>query len=147
MSDPKEQQLSPDNFPTALRNAEVAIVQAQWNTDITSVIEKEARNTLESFLTKGKVETHQVPGAFELPLAASWLAESQPKLRGIICVGCLIKGETPHFEYISETVSQSIGSLNLKYKIPVIFGVLTVLNKEQAIARIDGTHGNKGQEY
>lgn len=83
------------------------------------------------------VFTTYVPGAFELPLTAKFLTASK-RVDVVICLGCLIKGETMHFEYIAEAVSQGIMRVGLESMIPCVFGVLTVLNKEQAIARSTG---------
>ncbi len=92
----------------------------------------------------------QVPGAFELPLAAKRAAESvATPFDAIICIGCLIKGETMHFEYICEAVSQGVMRVGLDANVPVVFGVLAVLNEAQARARAglgDGAH-NHGVEW
>lgn len=84
------------------------------------------------------VFTTYVPGAFEIPLTAKFLAASK-RFDVIICLGCVIKGETMHFEYISQAASSGIMQVQLETMVPMIFGVLTVLNKEQAIARSTGT--------
>jgi 6,7-dimethyl-8-ribityllumazine synthase len=86
-----------------------------------------------------------VPGTFEISLGAQWMAEYED-LDGVICLGCVIQGETPHFTYICEGVTQGITQLNLDYNIPFIFGVLTTLNLQQALDRAGGKHGNKGDE-
>ena len=86
-----------------------------------------------------------MPGSFELTLGAQFLAEYDD-LDAVICLGCVIQGETPHFTYICQGVTQGITQLNLEYNIPFIFGVLTTLNKQQALERAGGKYGNKGDE-
>ena len=86
-----------------------------------------------------------MPGSFELTLGAQFLAEYDD-LDGVICLGCIIRGETPHFTYICQSVTQGITQLNLDYNIPFIFGVLTTEDHQQAIERAGGKHGNKGVE-
>ncbi|MDX2414381.1 MAG: 6,7-dimethyl-8-ribityllumazine synthase, partial [Bacteroidales bacterium] len=86
-----------------------------------------------------------VPGSFELPLAGQYIAEYDD-VDAVICLGCVIQGETPHFTYICQGVTQSIASLNLEYNIPFIFGLLTCDTQQQAIDRSGGKHGNKGDE-
>lgn len=81
-----------------------------------------------------KIDVIKVPGAFEIPLAAAKLAQ-QNKYNAIICLGAVIKGDTPHFEYVSEAVSRGVAEVSLKYNIPVAFGVLTTNNLEQALER------------
>jgi 6,7-dimethyl-8-ribityllumazine synthase len=87
----------------------------------------------------------QVPGSFELPLAARMLIESNP-LDAVILIGCVIRGETPHFDFISQAVAHGCMQLGLDTGIPVIFGVLTTNNLDQALDRAGGKHGNKGTE-
>jgi 6,7-dimethyl-8-ribityllumazine synthase len=86
-----------------------------------------------------------VPGSFELTLGAQFLAE-YTEVDAIICIGCVIRGETSHFDYICQSVTHGITELNLEYGIPFIFGVLTTENHEQAFDRAGGKHGNKGDE-
>jgi 6,7-dimethyl-8-ribityllumazine synthase len=86
-----------------------------------------------------------VPGSYELSLGAQWLAQ-QEEIDAVICLGCVIQGETPHFDYICQAVANGITNVGLKFNKPVIFGVLTTLNLQQAIDRAGGKHGNKGDE-
>jgi 6,7-dimethyl-8-ribityllumazine synthase len=86
-----------------------------------------------------------VPGSFELTLGAQLLAEYDD-LDAVICLGCVIQGETPHFTYICQGVTQGITQLNMEYNIPFIFGVLTTETDQQAADRAGGKHGNKGDE-
>ena len=92
-----------------------------------------------------RVAVFQVPGAFEIPLVAKKVAESG-KYDAVVAIGCLIRGETPHFEYISNQASLGIGQVALETGIPVTFGIITVNNDEQAIARSSAGEGNKGYE-
>ena len=119
---------------------------AQWHPDVTSALLKGALKTLkEAGIKDLSVIIKKAPGSFDLPLAAQWMAKSG-KVNAILCLGCIIQGETPHFEYISRAVSQGIMLLNLKYNIPVIFGVLTTTTLQQAKERSGGKHGNKGSD-
>jgi 6,7-dimethyl-8-ribityllumazine synthase len=86
-----------------------------------------------------------VPGSFELTLGAQFLAEYDD-LDAVICLGCVIQGETPHFTYICQGVTQGVTQLNMEYNIPFVFGVLTTNSQQQAIDRAGGKHGNKGDE-
>lgn len=129
------------------KGLKIAIVCARWNSVVTSALVAGARETLASCNVQDVVVEH-VAGSYELPKAAQSLLESG-LFDGVICIGCLIKGETMHFEYISEAVSQGIMRLNLDYKMPVIYGVLSVLTEEQAKARsgVDGAAHNSGKEW
>jgi 6,7-dimethyl-8-ribityllumazine synthase len=124
----------------------IGIVTASWNKDITSVLEKGAKDALfKAGLTEENILAHSVPGAFELPLGAQYLIEFA-HCDAVVCIGCLIKGETPHFHYISEAVSIAISQLQMRYNRPVSFGLLTVDTLEQAEDRAGGKYGNKGEE-
>lgn len=130
----------------SLKGVTIGIVVAQWHTDITGALLKGAINTLkEAGIKEASVKVKTVPGSFELPLGAQWLIESE-KADAILCLGCIIQGETPHFDYISQAVSNGIMQLNLVYNIPVIFGVLTTNTLRQAKERSGGKHGNKGSD-
>ncbi|MGM0529873.1 MAG: 6,7-dimethyl-8-ribityllumazine synthase [Bacteroidota bacterium] len=122
------------------------IVVADWNSEITEKLEKGALNFLK---TKGADGDHilvnHVPGSIELTLGAQFMAEYQ-QLDAVICLGCVIQGETRHFDYVCDSVTQGITQLNIKYNIPFIYGVLTTDNLEQARDRAGGKHGNKGEE-
>ncbi|MDP4223112.1 MAG: 6,7-dimethyl-8-ribityllumazine synthase [Bacteroidota bacterium] len=122
------------------------IVVADWNQEVTSSLLKSAVTTLKKHgATDNNIVIRHVPGSFELTLGAQFLAEYDD-LDAVICLGCVIQGETPHFTYICQSVTQGITQLNLEYNIPFIFGVLTTLNLDQALARAGGEHGNKGDE-
>ncbi len=122
------------------------IVVAEWNPEVT---EKLLQGTIET-LKKAKVEEEniaviKVPGSVELTKGAQWLANTM-KYDAVICLGCVIQGETKHFDYVCQSVTHGITELNLQYDIPFIFGVLTTLNQQQAIERAGGKYGNKGSE-
>jgi 6,7-dimethyl-8-ribityllumazine synthase len=122
------------------------IVVSDWNHDITQALVEGATNTLKKHgATDKNIVIKHVPGSFELTLGAQFFAEYDD-LDAIICLGCIIQGETPHFSYICQSVTYGITKLNLEYNIPFIFGVLTTLNHEQALDRAGGKHGNKGDE-
>jgi 6,7-dimethyl-8-ribityllumazine synthase len=122
------------------------IVVSEWNQDITGAMSDSAIETLiRHGASKNDIVVRSVPGSFELPLGAKWLAESED-FDAIICIGCVIQGETRHFEFICQSVSQGIMQLNLNTGIPVVFCVLTVNTREQAMDRAGGKHGNKGDE-
>jgi len=122
------------------------IVVSEYNELITGALYK---GCIETLLTHGAQEENilisHVPGAFELPLGAQFLLENND-LNAVICLGCVITGETKHDEYISHAVADAIMNLGLNYNLPVIFGVLTPQNLQQAKARSGGEHGNKGVE-
>ncbi len=122
------------------------IVVADWNSEITHALLEGAVKTLKGHgVSDDDIVVHHVPGTFELTLGAQWLAEYDDT-DGVICLGCVIQGETPHFTYICQGVTQGITQLNLDYNIPFIFGVLTTITLQQARERAGGIHGNKGDE-
>ena len=124
----------------------VGIVVANWHTDITYTLAEGAKKTLlEAGLEEDNIIQQPVPGSFELPLAAQLMLE-MGHMDAVIAIGCLIKGETPHFHYISESVTLTLSQLNVRYAKPVAYGVLTVDTLEQAQERAGGKHGNKGEE-
>ena len=89
---------------------------------------------------------YDVPGSFELPSAAAMLLTANENIDAVICLGCVIQGETRHFEFISQAVANGVTQVGIEYTVPVIFGVLTCNTMEQAEARSGGKHGNKGVE-
>lgn len=127
-------------------DALIGIVVSEWNTEITGALLQGAVDTLkEHGLTEDDIIIRYVPGSFELPLGAQLLLDNaEPD--AVICIGCVIQGETRHFDFICNSVSQGIMTLNLEYNTPVIFGVLTPENQQQAADRAGGKHGNKGIE-
>src|SRR6187455_1278192 len=124
----------------------VGIVISQWNSKITSLLLEGAKETLtKAGVLPDNIEELSVPGSFELPWGARQLMKADKK-DGIICLGCLIQGETKHDEYIASAVSNGIMQLSIMSGLPVIFGVLTTHTVEQAKERAGGSHGNKGSE-
>ena len=124
----------------------VGIVVAEWNYEITSKILEGAVNTLTTNGVKAKnIVVRWVPGSFELVFGARMLADGSD-LDAVIVLGCVIRGDTPHFEYVCSGVTQGITQLNLTEEIPFIFGLLTNDTMQQSIDRAGGIHGNKGDE-
>ncbi len=124
----------------------VGIVVAKWHSDITDKLLRDAVHTLQNGgIPQKSIIISRVPGCFEIPAAALWMKHSR-KPDAVICLGCIIKGETPHFHFISQAVSHGIMELNLKHNIPFIFGVLTTNTLKQAEQRSGGKTGNKGAE-
>jgi 6,7-dimethyl-8-ribityllumazine synthase len=122
------------------------IVVAEWNSEITDALCEGAQKTLQNYGAKEEnILIKRVPGSIELTLGAQLLAESFD-LDAIICLGCVIQGETRHFDYVCDSVTYGITELNLKYNKPFVFGVLTTDNQQQAKDRAGGKHGNKGDE-
>ena len=129
-----------------LSNKKFAIVVAEWNEDITEPLFEGAYHALiEMGVKKSNIVRKNVPGSFELPLAAQWEAEKKD-IAAVICLGCVIQGDTPHFNYVCQGVTYGIMKVNLKTNKPVAFGVLTTLTKKQAMERAGGKLGNKGEE-
>lgn len=135
----------PGDVPSA-RQLKFGIVVSDWNQEITYAMRDAAVNTLISHkASRDNIFIKYVPGSFELTLGARWLAETN-EFDAIICIGCVIQGETRHFDFICQGVTQGIVHLNLTCDVPVIFGVLTTNSIEQARDRAGGKHGNKGDE-
>ena len=125
----------------------IGIVVALWNREITEELERGCRAVLlERGLREDQIETYQVPGCFEIPVASSWFCSLKSPVDAVIALGCLIKGETPHFDLIAEAVNRGLMDLSLREGRPMVNGVLTVLDTEQANQRLGGAHGHKGQE-
>lgn len=133
------------SMPSA-KGMRIGIVVAEWNSEITDALYKGAVETLLSNGSDEKdITTYRVPGSFELTTGAQWMAEKE-NIDAVICLGCVIQGETRHFDFICHAVAQGLTNLTIKFSIPFIFGVLTPDNQEQAKARAGGKHGNKGVE-
>jgi 6,7-dimethyl-8-ribityllumazine synthase len=135
----------PDSVPDAGK-MRFGIVVSDWNREVTWALLSGATGTLKKHGAADKnIVIKHVPGSFELTLGAQFLAEYDD-MDAIICIGCVIQGETPHFSYICQGVTQGITQLNMEYNIPFIFGVLTTNTQQQAMDRAGGKHGNKGDE-
>ncbi len=129
-----------------LSSTRIAIIVAEWNEEITGALYYAATSTLLSHgVTKENIIRKNVPGTFELSLGAQWMAQ-RDEIDAVICLGCVIQGETPHFDYICQAVAYGLTEVGLKTGKPVIFGVLTTLTKQQAFDRAGGKYGNKGEE-
>ena len=128
------------------KNKMVGIVVSEWNAPITESLLK---GTIDTLIAAGMREDdiiiEYVPGTVELTFGAKVLIE-ETLVHAVIVLGCVIQGETRHFDYVCDSVTQGITKLNLHCPTPVIFGVLTTNNLEQAEARAGGTHGNKGED-
>lgn len=124
----------------------IGVVVSEWNKPITDSLLKGAVDTLIlAGVKKDDIIVEYVPGSVELTFGAKILIE-ETLAHAVIVLGCVIQGETTHFDYVCDSVTQGITTLNLEYDTPVIFGVLTTNNQEQAEARAGGTHGNKGED-
>lgn len=122
------------------------IVWSEWNIEITNALKKGAYDTLIKYGVKPEnIKEKTVPGSFELTLGAQYMVE-KCNVDAVICIGCVIQGETKHFDFICNALSNGITSLNIKYNKPFVFGVLTPNSKQQAEDRAGGKHGNKGDE-
>ncbi|MEZ4685897.1 MAG: 6,7-dimethyl-8-ribityllumazine synthase [Bacteroidia bacterium] len=125
----------------------VAIVVSKWNETITEALFEGASAVLRAAgLPSGNILRYDVPGSFELPLGARIALKKQPDIHGVIALGCIIQGETRHFDFIAQAVADGLMRLNLDSGKPVIFGVLTPDNDQQAADRAGGKFGNKGEE-
>lgn len=123
-----------------------AIIVSEWNDTVTESLYSGALQTLLSNgVNRENIIRKNVPGSFELSLAAQWMAQKK-EIDAVICLGCVIQGETKHFDFICEAVANGITNVALKYDKPVIFGVLTPNDQKQALDRAGGKHGNKGDE-
>lgn len=133
------------NLPQ-LKGAKVGIAVSEWNPSITGNLLKGALEVLAKAGIKQKdITVVHTPGSFELPLASQWLLEKK-NIQGIVAIGSVIQGETKHFDFVCQGVTQGIMDIGLKYNKPAIFCVLTDNTMQQAIDRSGGKHGNKGAE-
>jgi 6,7-dimethyl-8-ribityllumazine synthase len=124
----------------------IGIVVSEWNNDITEAMYNGVFDVLiKHGVKKNDIIKDYVPGTFELTYGAKRIAEYS-KVDAVIVLGCVIQGETRHFDFICQGVTKGITDLNIKMNLPIIFGVLTTANKQQALDRAGGKHGNKGAE-
>jgi 6,7-dimethyl-8-ribityllumazine synthase len=122
------------------------VIVAQWNKEVTGALEQGCVETLLlNGIPKSNIQVLAVPGSWEL-ISAARLAVTHSDTDAVICIGAVIKGDTPHFEYICQGVTNGLASLCASQDIPVVFGVLTVNTIQQALDRCGGIHGNKGDE-
>jgi 6,7-dimethyl-8-ribityllumazine synthase len=129
-----------------LSSKRIAIVVAEWNEEITEALfDGAVASLLASGIKKSNIIRKTVPGSFELSLGALWMAEKKD-IHAVLCLGCVIQGDTPHFDYVCQAVAYGITEAGLRTRKPVVFGVLTTLNRQQALERAGGKFGNKGEE-
>lgn len=138
-----------DHDPAAIpsgKGRRFAIVAAEWNPEITNAMLQGALDTLrEHGVEEEDLLVRRVPGTYELTSAADIILK-RTSVDAVICIGCVIQGETRHFEFICQAVSQGLTNVALKHERPVIFSVLTTETMQQALDRAGGRHGNKGVE-
>ena len=127
-----------------LKDVLVVLVKTEWNSEIVDELERGCLSVLKQYNFKTKTIT--VPGAVEIPFAIQQYSENHNAISAFVALGCVIRGGTPHFEYVCQSVTHGITQLNLSLSVPVIFGVLTLDTIEQARERTGGTHGHKGEE-
>ena len=134
-----------DNLPDVSAKR-FAIAVAEWNTEVTEALYRGAYDTLLQYGAKAEnISRGNVPGSYELTTAALWFAQ-RTDIDAVICIGCVIQGETKHNDYINHAVAQGLTNVSLQTGKPVIFGVLTPNTQQQALDRAGGIHGNKGDE-
>lgn len=123
-----------------------AVIVAEWNEEVTGALANGAIETLIKYGVKTEnIVKSYVPGSYELSFAAQIFAQKE-EIDAVIAIGCVIQGETKHNDYINHAVAQGLTNVSLKFNKPVIFGVLTPNNQQQALDRAGGIHGNKGDE-
>lgn len=126
--------------------SQFAVIVSDFNDEVTSRLLQGALTRFkECDIAENNIHVFHVPGAVEIPLIAKLLAKQQ-QYQAILCLGAVIRGDTDHYDYVCQQVSQGCQKVMLKFDIPVIFGVLTTNNVEQALARAGGTEGNKGAD-
>lgn len=129
------------------KGTRVGIVVSEWNETITKALLSGAEETLKANeVNPSDIVVEIVPGSFELIFACSQMAKKHD-VDAIIAIGCVIRGDTPHFDYICQAVSEGISKINVESNVPIIFGLLTTNSQEQAEERSGGILGNKGEEY
>jgi len=138
-------QVEGSNIPNG-KGMRIGIVLSEWNSEITgSLFDGAIKTLVENGVSKDDVIITTVPGSFELTLGSQFLCEDK-SIDAVIALGCVIQGETRHFDFICDAVAHGITNVSLKYNKPVIFGLLTPNTMEQAQDRAGGKHGNKGDE-
>ncbi|MFT4033775.1 MAG: 6,7-dimethyl-8-ribityllumazine synthase [Siphonobacter sp.] len=136
---------STDNLPD-ISEKHFAILVAEWNSEVTNQLLTGAYQTLLTYGAREEcIHIRSVPGSYELSYGAA-LAAQTSYIDAVICLGCVIQGETKHNDYINHAVAQGLTNVSIQYKKPVIFGVLTPNTLQQALDRSGGIHGNKGDE-
>lgn len=124
----------------------IGLVVARFTQEISQrLLDSTVRTLVENGVADGDITVAWVPGSFELPLACDSYARTED-YDAIIALGCVIRGETSHYDYVCESAARGVLGTGLRYQIPVVFGVLTTENRDQAEARAGGDHGDKGKE-
>lgn len=124
----------------------IGIVVSEWNEEITgAMLEGACKTLLKHGVKQENILVDYVPGSFELVFGTKHMVENQ-EIDAVIAIGCVIRGETPHFDYVCQGVTQGIADMNIRYDIPFIFGLLTNDTMQQSLDRAGGVHGNKGDE-
>ncbi|MCB9223039.1 MAG: 6,7-dimethyl-8-ribityllumazine synthase [Crocinitomicaceae bacterium] len=135
-----------ENIPNGA-DFKIGIVVSEWNDDITfNLLEGAQQALIDNGVMPFNITVKYVPGAFELPLGCQMLLEADEDLDGVIAIGCVIQGETKHFDFVCQGATQGIMEVQLEYNVPVSFCLLTDNTKQQSIDRSGGKHGNKGIE-
>lgn len=148
MADVKNSNLQDIDTGILNKNACIVLVKTEWNATIVDQLERGCIATLEKHQVK-KIIVVTIPGAFEIPFTIKSFWEHCSKKKkpdAFIALGCVIRGDTPHFDYVCRAVTDGVLHLNLQLPVPTIFGVLTVDNDQQATDRVGGKHGHKGEE-
>ena len=130
------------------KDARIVIVRTEWNASIVDELENGCKRKLDENRIKN-IEVINVPGAFEIPFAVKTYWDTHQHNNrpfAFIALGCVLRGDTPHFDYVCKAVTDGVVQLNLLLPVPTIFGILTVDNQQQADERIGGKHGHKGEE-
>lgn len=124
----------------------IAILASRWNPRVVDALIEGAQNALLAHgVTPDAIDVVRVPGAWEIPMVAARLADSG-RHAALICLGCVVRGDTRHYEHVADGCAQGLMRVSLDYRVPVLNGVLAVEIHEDALARAGGTHGNKGEE-
>lgn len=148
MADVKNSNLQLTDAGILKKDACIVLVKTEWNAAIVDQLERGCIAVLEKNAVK-KIIVLTVPGAFEIPFAINNYWENSPAKKrpdAFIALGCVMRGDTPHFDYVCRAVTDGVVQLNLRLPVPAIFGVLTVDNEQQASERIGGKQGHKGEE-
>jgi 6,7-dimethyl-8-ribityllumazine synthase len=126
-------------------DARVAVVAARFNAKIVDELLAGCLRRLEALgLPENRIDVHRVPGAFELPVAAKVLAQTG-HFGAVVCLGAVVRGDTPHFDYVAGECARGIQQVAIDESLPIIFGVLTTNTEQQALDRIGGSHGHAGE--
>ncbi len=148
MADVTKSKLQDINTGILTKDACIVLVKTEWNAAIVDQLERGCISVLEKNAVK-RIVVVTVPGAFEIPFIIKNYWKSSGKKQkpdAFIALGCVLRGDTPHFDYVCKAVTDGVAQLNLSLPVPTVFGVLTVDNEQQANERIGGKHGHKGEE-